>query len=74
MIFFIVALTPMSRQYQNLHINNQHNGLEVKNAGFILILNKTLTYPEMQIFILRVCNYNMPVIADNFLILFYSLI
>lgn len=69
-----MALTPMSRQYQNLHINNQHNGLEVKNAGFIFILNKMLTYPEMQTFILCMYNYNMPVITDNFLILFYSLI
>lgn len=33
-----------------------------------------LTYPEMQIFIPHVYNYNIPMIADNFLILFYSLI
>lgn len=59
----------MSQQYQNLHINNQHNGLEVKNSGFIIILNKTLTYPETQIFIVCVYNYNMPMIADNFLVL-----
>lgn len=69
-----MALTPMSQQYHNLHINNQHNGLKVKNAGFIFILNETLTYPEIQIFILCVYNYNMPMIADYFLILFYSLI
>lgn len=33
-----------------------------------------LTYPEMQMFIPCVYNYNTPMIANNFLILFYSLI
>lgn len=69
-----MVLTPMSQQYQNLHINNHYNGFEVKNAEFIFILNKILAYPEMQIFILCMYNYNMHMIADNFLIVFYSLI
>lgn len=33
-----------------------------------------LSYPKMQIFIPCVYNYNIPTIADNFFILFYSLI
>lgn len=33
-----------------------------------------LTYPEMQIFILCVYNYNIPMIAGNFMILFYNLV